>query len=92
MKYKIEYSRKFERDLKKCHKRGQDVEKLRGVIKILARDGRLPVQYRPHKLSGRFNRAWECHIAPDWLLVWEQYDDELILLMLETGTHSDLFD
>lgn len=91
MKYSIEYSRKFQRDLKKCYKRGLDIEKLRNVINKLAETGTVPAEYRPHKLSGRFKRAWECHIEPDWLLVWEQNDTELILLLLQTGTHSDIF-
>lgn len=91
MKYSIEYSKRFEKDLKKCFKRGLNVELLREVIKILEREGKLPSKYQPHKLSGRFHKAWECHIQADWLLVWEQNDTELILLFLQTGTHSDIF-
>lgn len=91
MKYHVEYSRKFEKDLKKCYKRGYNVEKLRHIISILELEGSLPREYRPHKLSGKFGNAWECHIEPDWLLVWEQNDTDLIMLMLNTGTHADLF-
>ena len=91
MSYQISYSNKFKKSLKKCYKRGLDVEKLRTVIKILAETGTLPQQYRPHKLSGKFCEAWECHIEPDWLLVWEQNDKELMLLMIETGSHADIF-
>jgi mRNA interferase YafQ len=50
-----------------------------------------PAQYRPHKLSGKLQGVWECHIEPDWLMMWEQNDMELTLLFLQTGTHSDLF-
>lgn len=72
-------------------KLGYPMEKLRTAMKILASDGTLPPEYRPHILSGNHVGEWEAHIAPDWLLTWEQNDDELILLMLSTGTHSDLF-
>lgn len=58
---------------------------------MLEKDGSLPPSYRPHKLSGQYQNAWECHIEPDWLLIWEQNDEELILLFVNTGTHSDLF-
>lgn len=91
MSYRLSYSNKFKRSLKKCYKRGLDVEKLRDVIRILVENGALPADHRPHKLSGKFKGAWECHIEPDWLLVWEQSDTELTLLMIETGTHSDIF-
>ena len=61
------------------------------AISILAETGALPAQYRPHKLNGTFTGQWECHIEPDWLMVWEQNDKEMNLLFLYTGTHSDLF-
>lgn len=52
----------------------------------------LPIKFKPHKLKGKKgNATWECHIEPDWLMVWEQVDIELHLLFLQTGTHSDLF-
>lgn len=72
-------------------KRGCDKAAFQTVMGLLMRDGKLPPQYRPHKLSSRFNFAWECHITPDWLLLWQQDDDQLILLLTDTGTHSDLF-
>lgn len=64
---------------------------LQEVITLLAQTGTLPAQYKAHKLSGDRIGEWECHIKPDWLLVWEQNDTDLILLMLNTGTHSDIF-
>ena len=91
MKYTLLYSTKFKKSLKRCFKRGLDIEKLREAIHILETTGTLPSQYRPHKLVGKHAGAWECHIEPDWLLVWEQNDMELILLLIDTGTHSDLF-
>ena len=63
----------------------------RTVVQLLERDGRLPEVYRPHMLHGDRQGQWECHIQPDWLLIWKQIGNELELLMLNTGTHSDLF-
>lgn len=75
-----------------CQRRGLQMTKLRDVIELLKQNGTLPQQYRPHKLSGfEGNNVWECHIQSDWLLVWRQYDEELVLLMLDTGSHSDIF-
>ena len=91
MRYNIIYSNKFKKSLKKCFKRGLDIEKLRGVLKILENGGVLPPEYKSHKFSGKFQGNWECHIQPDWFLVWKQCDEELILLLIDTGSHSDLF-
>ena len=91
MTYDIIYSNKFKKSLKKCFKRGLDIEKLRDVLKILERGEILPPVYRAHKLSGNYQGNWECHIEPDWLLVWEQNDTQLVLLLIDTGTHSDIF-
>ena len=89
--YKIITTNKFEKELKLCRKRGYDIKKLVEVVSLLEKDGKLPSNYKPHKLSGNFKDCWECHIKPDWLLVWLQDDNELTLLFLRTGTHSDLF-
>lgn len=91
MSYSVATTHRFDKALKRCIKRGLDMSKFKECVRILSTNGSLPVQYHPHKLSGKFNGAWECHIAPDWLLVWEQNDTELTLLMIETGTHSDIF-
>jgi mRNA interferase YafQ len=64
---------------------------LEETIDILQKQGKLPEKYKAHLLSGKYKGCWECHIKPDWLLVWQQDDKELILLFLGTGTHSDLF-
>ena len=77
--------------MKRCVKRGLPMEKFKRVIKLLEETGKLPSEYRPHKLTGQYAGSWECNIMPDWLLVWEQYDDELVLVMTNTGSHSDLF-
>lgn len=89
--YTVEYTNRFRKDLKLCQKRGKDLDLLRSVIKILVVNGKLPAKYRPQILSGKFEGKWECYVQPDWLLVWEQYDDQLRMIMTNTGTHSDLF-
>ena len=91
MKYTVISTNRFEKSVKKCVKRGLDVNELKCVIDLLARTGALPLKYRPHKLVGKYEGLWECHIAPDWLVMWEQNDTSLTLLLLDTGTHSDLF-
>lgn len=89
--YRVEYTNRFKKDLKRCEKRGLKLRKLLDVIEILANSGELPNTYRPHKLRGNKSGLWECHVLSDWLLVWEQDDEFLTLLFLQTGTHSDIF-
>lgn len=89
--YTIQYSNRFKKDLKRAIKRGYDISLLVEVIELLQEKGKLPAQYKPHKLSGKYAELNECHIKPDWLLIWDQNDKELILLFLATGTHADLF-
>lgn len=91
MSYDLFYSNKFKKSLKKCQKRGLNLEKLKICIKKLVERGSLPAEYKPHKLTGSYEGKWECHIEPDWLLIWEQNDSSLTLLMVNTGSHSDLF-
>ena len=90
-KYEIKLKGSFKRAYKRCLKRGFDPAHFVTVVSLLAESGTLPAQYRPHKLVGNYANLWECHIEPDWLLVWDQHDDELILILIDTGTHSDLF-
>jgi mRNA interferase YafQ len=89
--YKIYTTNRFEKDLKLCKKRNYNLNLLKEVIDLLQIDGKLPIKYKSHKLSGDYADCWECHIKADWLLVWKQNDDELTLLFTNTGTHSDLF-
>ena len=92
MKYKVTYRKNFEKDYARCKKRGYDMNLLKNVVALLAENGALPAQYKPHKLVGKhYKGCWECHIKTDWLLVWKQNDEELILLFTNTGTHADLF-
>lgn len=90
--YEIEFTTRFQKDLKRCVKRGLPLEELYNVLKLLKETGSLPPQYHPHKLSGKLAGTWECHIKSDWLLLWEQYDDKLLLIMTGTGTHADFYD
>ena len=90
--YKIKTTGSFEKDFKRCVKRGLPMEKLREVMHLLEVDGHLPEIYQPHPLVSNHRGEWECHIQPNWLLVWKQNNEELVMLMLNTGTHSDIFD
>lgn len=91
MAYKFTTTKQFERDVKRCIKRGYPMDDMKAVIDDLVDDGKVDAKYKPHQLSGNRQGQWECHIHPDWLLVWKQNNEELTLLMLNTGTHSDLF-
>lgn len=91
MPYTIKTTKRFEKNLKRCQRRGYPMEEFRKVITLLSTDGKLPQIYKPHKLKGKWKDNWECHITPDWLLVWEIQDEALILLLIGTGSHSDLF-
>ena len=88
--YTLLYTNKFDKDVKRCVKRGLNIAKLQEATRLLAENGSLPLQYRPHKLSGDYVGCWECHIEPNWLMIWQQNDTQLTLLFLRTGTHSDL--
>ena len=81
----------FKKDLKRCMKRGLPLSELWDVVRMLLNGENLDAKYHAHILKGKRNGQWECHIRPDWLLIWEQYETELVLVMLNTGSHSDLF-
>ena len=91
MRYSIRYSGRFKKSYKTCKRRGLNVESFETVVRLLAEFGKLPAKYKPHILSGKYAGIWECHIEADWLLLWKQNDTELTLLLLDTGTHSDIF-
>lgn len=91
MKYQIEISTRFKRDYKLAQKRGYDMSLLKEVIDILACGKQLPQKYCDHFLSGDYNGYRECHIQPDWLLIYRIEKDLLILGLIRTGTHNDLF-
>lgn len=87
----IKYQTAFKRDYRRIKKRGYDTRLLEKVVEILAEGESLPDEYRDHALSGDYKGCRECHISPDWLLVYEIIEKELILYLTRTGTHSDLF-
>jgi len=89
--YRIKATNRFKKDVKRCHARGLDLSALETVVDILQRTGMLPPEYKSHKLQGNYATCWECHIKPDWLLIWQQNEAQLLLLLTNTGTHADLF-
>ena len=91
MKYTLKPNSQFKKDLKLMKKRGNDLTLLEEVLSLLADGKPLAEKYRNHTLTGDFVGCSECHIKPDWLLVYE-YDEEILYLyLLRTGSHSDLF-
>ncbi len=89
--YKLRPTTKFQKDLKRVQKRGYDLSLLTEVLKKLVNGEILPEKNRDHPLAGNYTGCRECHVAPDWLLIYEISHDELILYLTRTGTHSDLF-
>ena len=83
-------TKRFERDLKRVRKRGKNLDKLWSVVEQLLSKQPFDPRHRRHRLAGDWPPCWECHIEPDWLLIWHQKDHALILV--RTGTHTDLFD
>ncbi len=91
MKYEIKFTNQFKKDLKLAKKQGKDTEKLFEAIEMLANGEALPAKYRDHDLTGDYKGCRECHIEPDWLLVYEIVDDVLVLMLYRVGSHSELF-
>lgn len=87
----IKYQAAFKKDYKRIVKRGYDMRLLEKVIELLANQKPLPEKNRDHQLSGDYAGCRECHITQDWLLIYEVADEELILYLTRTGSHSDLF-
>ena len=90
-KYKIVQTSVFKKDLKKIIKRGYNVNLLADVVDTLASGVQLDKKYKDHSLMGNYKNCRECHITPNWLLIYEISDKELILYLTRTGSHSDLF-
>lgn len=84
-------SNQFKKDLKLAKKRGYRMERLRDVVMMLASEQKLDERYRDHGLTGNYSGFRECHVEPDWLLVYRINQDALALFLFRTGTHSDLF-
>lgn len=93
MNYTIKETTQFKKDFKTCIKRGLDKNKLIEVLSLLQKGEVIPEKYKDHQLqpNRRFKNCRELHLEPDWLLVYKYLDKELILILIRTGTHSDLF-
>ncbi|MDO4369501.1 MAG: type II toxin-antitoxin system YafQ family toxin [bacterium] len=92
-KYNVQYTSHFKKDFKKILKQGRDINKFLEVLSVIANGEKLNLKYKNHKLVDDkfFKNCNECHIMPDWLLVYKYQDDDLVLLLIATGSHSDLF-
>lgn len=91
MKYTVKFTSQFKKDLKLAKKRGKNIDLLFDIIELLAMDKSLDKKHRDHYLIGSFKNCRECHIEPDWLLIYEIIDDVLVLILNRVGSHSDLF-
>ena len=91
MKYDIQFTNQFKKDLKLAKKQNKNLDKLFEVIDILANGGTLEAKYRDHDLTGNYKGTRECHIEPDWLLIYEICGDVLVLMLYRLSSHSELF-
>ena len=89
--YKIVYTNRMKHDVRLMRKRGKDISKLVAVLDVLSSGAALPPKCKALQLTGNLHDFRECHIEPDWLLMYQVFEDELILSATATGTHSDLF-
>ena len=89
--YSLINSNSFKKDYKRIVKRNYNISLLKETLEVLTESGTLPTIYKPHKLIGDYSGRWECHIKPDWLLIWKQDDEKKEIYLERTGTHSDLF-
>lgn len=92
-KFTVDFTYNFKKGYKRVKKQGKDISKLDNVIKLLTNGIMLEPKYRDHKLydNKKFKDCRECHIEPDWLLIYKTDNNQLILLLVETGSHSELF-
>lgn len=86
----IKYTASMKRDMKRLKKQGKDFEELQAILDLLADEQPLPPKYRDHALTGKYKGNRECHLAPDWLFVYQIKQSELILLAIATGSHAEL--
>ena len=87
----IQFTNQFKKDLKLAKKQGKNLDKLFEVINILANEEKLDTKFKDHDLSGSYKGTRECHIEPDWLLIYEIDNNALVLMLYRLGTHSELF-
>ena len=91
MKYEVKFTTQFKKDLKLAKNQNKYIEKLFEVVELLANGEKLDFKYKDHDLSGNYKGTRECHIEPDWLLVYEYQNDVLVLMLYRLGSHSELF-
>ena len=91
MKYDLQFTSQFKKDLKLAKKQNKDLGKLFEVIDILANGETLDAKYKDHSLTGNYRGTRECHIEPYWLLIYEIRGDVLVLMLYRLGSHSELF-
>ena len=89
--YTVRTTQEFDKDVKRCKKKGCNMRLLREVVDLLEENGCVPESYKPHMLRDEYAGLWECHIEENWLLIWRQNDKQLTLLLTNTGTHEYLF-
>lgn len=92
MPYELILTNKFKKSLKLARKRGLDISLLENIVTKLQNNIVLDDKYRDHDLKGKYKGFRECHIQPDWLLIYLKQDNVLTLTLVDTGTHADLFD
>lgn len=90
-KYTVKHTNQFKKDFKLAMKRGLKIGLLEAVITALAMGDELPEKHKDHALTGNWSGYRECHVQPDWLLIYRVEDEVLVLTLTRTGTHSDLF-
>jgi len=91
MMYEVKFTSQFKKDLKLAKKQRKSLDKLFEVIDILSNANHLDAKYHDHELTGNYKGTRECHIEPDWLLIYELRDDVLVLMLYRLGSHSELF-
>jgi mRNA interferase YafQ len=89
--YRIEFTRQYLKDLKLARKRNFDENKLNQIIQLLFSGSELPEKHKNHFLKGNYKGLYECHISPDWLLIYSKNETIRLITLIRTGTHSDLF-
>lgn len=89
--FQIFYTSRFRKDVKLLQKRGYDMNIIKHAILSLEDSGELPLELKPHRLSGNYAGYWEAHLKPDWLILWTILPEEKAVWLTRTGTHSDLF-
>lgn len=91
MKFEVKFTSQFKKDLKAAKKQGQKLEDVYEIVEMLANGEPLPAKNRDHELSGDYKSYRECHVRPDWLLIYKIEEECLVLLLYRLGSHSDLF-